>query len=657
MTKVKNLFDSLNEFLSRIRAAKEAKPDYEVCFNMLISNDFPWVKSPLQVRINRLISDPDLAWMPLIEIIHSKDIKRLSEFANALLQEEVYLSKSPDFLRNFTLTHGFVAYVEEFKNKERGKFRVKALEDRAEELLSNFEFDKANELFSAESAFFDHDWHEDKRAFYKKKEQDIECLQNKIEKLLIKFEFDKADTLFFAEESLLKTEWYEGKRGIYKKKEQDIECLQNKIEELLIKFEFDKANKLFFAEKSLLNTEWYESKRSFCKEKEQDIKFFKNNAQELLAKFEFDKADKLFSEERYFLGSAWDEWYTRTRAVHMNRKFHEKKQHGDFLIQGHIYPKFNPVELKSTRRSAGSESAKKQKNKTQSPVINVDEKKTSLKREMKNPVLNNSKGVKSCDALSTELLVVRKKCLNLSETLKKELEGKEDKYKEELNELHYLSEMMIDFTGRLTRKVESQKWLNDAENILIRIISSILKSEKGASKLVKVLVAKAGAAAAVGGVGGLIATYGAASTGTAIVTLSGAAEGTAVLYWLGSLVGLGTAAGTIMTGGIGLLGGYVAYRMLNNRPRSMDDLSKEEKIIVTTCASLIKTVKDAQESNEIITKEKGDFLDKEVLGPLMNNLKSYKSSAAEKALGNKYLEKLDSSIDDFCMLLNRLRSW
>jgi len=155
----------------------------------------------------------------------------------------------------------------------------------------------------------------------------------------------------------------------------------------------------------------------------------------------------------------------------------------------------------------------------------------------------------------------------------------------------------------------------------------------------------------------LISTYGVASTGTAIASLSGAAEGTAVLYWLGSLVGLGTVAGAIMTGGIGLLGGYVAYRMLNNRPRSMDDLSKEEKIIVTTCASLIKTVKDAQESNEIITKEKGDFLDKEVLGPLMNNLKSYKSSAAEKALGNKYLEKLDSSIDDFCMLLNRLRSW
>jgi len=534
MTKVKMLFDDLNELLSQVRVAKEPKPDHEVCFNVLIRKNFPWVKSPLQVRIHQLINDPELAWMPLIKIIRSKDIKRLPDFSSALLQEEIYLSKSPVFLKNLTLTHGFDAYVKEFNNKERDKSQIKSLEDKAEELLTQFEFSKADDLVFSERDFFDN-------------------------------------------------EWYEGKRAIYRKKEQDIKSLKNKIEELLIKFEFDKANELFLSEESFLDAKWYESKRTFSKKKE--------------------------------------------------------------------------VELNTTSKSQESDYVNRLKIKTQPSAINVEEEKDFFKREMKNPALNNRKNIKSGDDLSADLLVVSKKCLNLSKILSKEFEGKENDYQEELNELSDLTELMMDCCGRVTRKIESKKWLNDAENILIGIISNILKSEKEASKLVKVLVAKAGAAAAVGGIGGLISAYGVASTGTAIASLSGAAEATAVMYWLGSLVGLGTTAGAIITGGVGILGGYVAFRMLKNRPRSMDDLSEDEKVIVTACASLIKAVKEGQESNEIITKEKGDFLENKVLVPLKNNLMSYKSSEAEKVLGKKYMVKLDFSIDDFCKLISRLRSW
>ena len=59
----------------------------------------------------------------------------------------------------------------------------------------------------------------------------------------------------------------------------------------------------------------------------------------------------------------------------------------------------------------------------------------------------------------------------------------------------------------------------------------------------------------------LISSFGATSNSTAIASLSGAAEATAVMYWLGSIFGLGVTAGTVITVGIGILGGYIAYRM------------------------------------------------------------------------------------------------
>ena len=59
----------------------------------------------------------------------------------------------------------------------------------------------------------------------------------------------------------------------------------------------------------------------------------------------------------------------------------------------------------------------------------------------------------------------------------------------------------------------------------------------------------------------LISSFGTTSNSTAIASLSGAAEATAVMYWLGSIFGLGVAAGTVITVGIGVLGGYIAYRM------------------------------------------------------------------------------------------------
>lgn len=106
-----------------------------------------------------------------------------------------------------------------------------------------------------------------------------------------------------------------------------------------------------------------------------------------------------------------------------------------------------------------------------------------------------------------------------------------------------------------------QQWLAQAEQALTRIVANIQQMpHKDSSRLVSALIAKGSGAAGASGVLGLIGTFGSASTGTAIAGLSGAAASNATLFWLGSLIGGGVFAGTVMTGGIGLAIGYYALR-------------------------------------------------------------------------------------------------
>jgi uncharacterized membrane protein YhiD involved in acid resistance len=289
------------------------------------------------------------------------------------------------------------------------------------------------------------------------------------------------------------------------------------------------------------------------------------------------------------------------------------------------------------------------------PDLNEKKQNTTLLKNSSKPQKTNLGKKESNALLSARMDNIVEKTTELSKTLGKKFKGK--RYEKELNELKNSSDLILDSISSLNRKMYGKKWLNDLENNLVGIISNILKSEEEGSKVVDVVIAKAAGATVYVGITGLVSAYGVASTGTAIATLSGAAEATAVMYWLGSIVGLGAVAGTVITGGLSLIGGYFALKMLKNRPRSLEDLSEEEIIIVNACLSLIKSVKEAQESNELITKESADFLEKKVLVPLREKLLFYQFKEAEKVLGLSYKEKLDSRIYDFNELLDKLRSW
>ena len=103
-------------------------------------------------------------------------------------------------------------------------------------------------------------------------------------------------------------------------------------------------------------------------------------------------------------------------------------------------------------------------------------------------------------------------------------------------------------------KPVSTSW-EHLEETLTQIVSAIHQTSDRRSRLfVNAAIGKLSGAMAVGGICGLVATFGAASTGTAIASLSGAAATTAQLYWIGSIVGLGVACGGLMlaAGGVGV---------------------------------------------------------------------------------------------------------
>jgi len=109
---------------------------------------------------------------------------------------------------------------------------------------------------------------------------------------------------------------------------------------------------------------------------------------------------------------------------------------------------------------------------------------------------------------------------------------------------------------------------------------------------VDLLIAKAGGAAGATGILSLIGTFGTASTGTAIASLHGAAASNATLYWLGSLIGGGVFAGTIVTGAIALVVGYSVLKLWKGKPRSVESITDEENILVGASLGLIKAFKE-----------------------------------------------------------------
>lgn len=156
------------------------------------------------------------------------------------------------------------------------------------------------------------------------------------------------------------------------------------------------------------------------------------------------------------------------------------------------------------------------------------------------------------------------------------------------------------------------------------------------------VISKVGGAMAVGGISGLVSTFGAASTGTAIASLSGAAATTAQLYWIGSLVGLGVAGGAVIltVGGIGagVTGGLWARRKLFGKARSEDKLQEHEKAILVACITLINAAKQQREQAQIPSPSEMSLIAKQALIPLVNQIDQHWDDASLEENGKSKCE-------------------
>lgn len=179
-------------------------------------------------------------------------------------------------------------------------------------------------------------------------------------------------------------------------------------------------------------------------------------------------------------------------------------------------------------------------------------------------------------------------------------------------------------------KANSLPHLEDTLNAVVAAIRQ--DSEKRTRIFVNTVISKTTGVAAVTGIATLISAFGAASTGAAIGGLTGAAATTAQLYWVGSLIGLGTAAGGVMlagTGiGIGVGGGLIAKRWLFGKSRPEDDLQEHEKAILVACITLIRAIRQQIESGVPTSSAEMRLIAEHALIPLANQINQYWSQAS-----------------------------
>lgn len=175
--------------------------------------------------------------------------------------------------------------------------------------------------------------------------------------------------------------------------------------------------------------------------------------------------------------------------------------------------------------------------------------------------------------------------------------------------------------------------LEHLEQVLTKLVSAILqKSDKHTRIFISTVIGKLGGVAAAGGITGLIASLGTASTGTAIASLSGAAATTAQLYWIGSLVGLGVTGGTVLltAGGLGagVAAGMLGKRKVFEKERSEDDLQEHESAILVACVTMIKSVKEQRESGQEPSPAEMGLVAEHVLFPLVHQINQHWDTAS-----------------------------
>ncbi len=180
--------------------------------------------------------------------------------------------------------------------------------------------------------------------------------------------------------------------------------------------------------------------------------------------------------------------------------------------------------------------------------------------------------------------------------------------------------------------------LEHLERVLEGTVSAVLqKSGRRGRVAVSAIVGKLGGAAVTGGITGLVANFGVASTGTAIASLSGAAATTAKLYWIGSLVGLGVAGGGLMLAagglGAGAAAGLAGKRRLLGKERSVDDLEDHERAIVAACATLLSSIRQQREGGQEPSPADMRLVAEHALVPLAHQINQHWDAASLQESG------------------------
>ncbi len=139
----------------------------------------------------------------------------------------------------------------------------------------------------------------------------------------------------------------------------------------------------------------------------------------------------------------------------------------------------------------------------------------------------------------------------------------------------------------------SRSLLIDTKAELNYIVACILQTNvkeanSFTTKAGEALVSKLVGAGSAGGLLGLVSTFGTAGTGTAITSLSGAAATNATMAWIGSIIGGGMVAGTVLTGGLAVIVGFGTYTLMSSKAREYARLEKNEREIVDKCILLIR---------------------------------------------------------------------
>lgn len=185
--------------------------------------------------------------------------------------------------------------------------------------------------------------------------------------------------------------------------------------------------------------------------------------------------------------------------------------------------------------------------------------------------------------------------------------------------------------------------LEHLERTLTQVVSAIRQTSDRRTRIfVKAVTGKLGGIVAVGGVSGLVGTFGAASTGTAIASLSGAAATSAQLYWIGSLVGLGAVGGGVLlaAGGVGagLAAGVVGKKKLVGTPRTEAALQEHEKAILVACVTLISATGQQRELGLSPSQTEMRMVAEQALIPLAQQINQYWDDASLKENGKSECE-------------------